>query len=253
MSADVMGSNSEAELYLGQVLSILIILYRHYWHLLTTQDLVRGQRWDWNVYLSLPKNAVCLIIRKRFIRFLFEYLTLTLTQYPLISNINVEGLYMPIACIGILTFWKYWHLLLTPPAELPHHHISLNRLDINSGIRKLKQYQRDNSHISDTGIPSFINENIISLMLFFFDFRYNMEKFAGQPIDTLADSRRWVKNIYVCYHIMSDMFFISLFVWILILLVLLCGMKVAHNAKLMILTSAINCRIHLSREDKDSF
>ena len=27
---------------------------------------------------------------------------------------------------------------------------------------------------------------------FSFDFRYNMEKFAGQPIDTLADSRRYV-------------------------------------------------------------
>ena len=27
---------------------------------------------------------------------------------------------------------------------------------------------------------------------FSFDFRYNMEKFAGQPIDTLADSRRLV-------------------------------------------------------------
>lgn len=66
---------TQRQLYLGQVLSILIILYRHYWLLLTTQNLVRGQRWDENVthHNFVPKNAVCLIIWKRFIRFLFEY------------------------------------------------------------------------------------------------------------------------------------------------------------------------------------
>ena len=31
---------------------------------------------------------------------------------------------------------------------------------------------------------------------FSFDFRYNMEKFAGQPIDTLADSRRYVNILF---------------------------------------------------------
>ena len=49
------------------------------------------------------------------------------------------------------------------------------------------------------------------------------EKFAGQPIDTLADSRRWVMN--GCRLLGSGLLCGGIFCRVL------CGMKVAHNAQ----------------------
>ena len=65
--------------------------------------------------------------------------------------------------------------------------------------------------------------HLFNLLLTEFCCRYNMEKFAGQPIDTLADSRRWVMN--GCRLLGSGLVCGGIFCRVL------CGMKVAHNAQ----------------------
>ena len=74
-------------------------------------------------------------------------------------------------CIGILTFYKYWH-----PSFDSNICFSITIL------WNMKQNQHQYNSATHSLIYTQINRHIY--------FRYNMEKFAGQPIDTLADSRR---------------------------------------------------------------
>ena len=68
----------------------------------------------------------------------------------------------------------YWYIDF-PKLLTPFFWFQYTKIATHSPLNKLVDAQSGNSH------------NILLIITLF---RFNMEKFAGQPIDTLADSRR---------------------------------------------------------------